>query len=186
MIIALAVMVPIVLLMAGAMRSCTFSPGGPTVSSDAVPAVDAAARLREFAPRVPFGLRIPAVPAGWRANATDQGPVAGGGRAVRVGWITPDGRYVKIVQSDAAEEALVAAEAGGPQTGRGTVDAAGQHWVVYGQPGAEPFWVADVATPGSPPVRLLITGSGTEDEFRTMATATLTGELLPAGTAPTN
>ncbi|WP_214364277.1 DUF4245 domain-containing protein [Pseudonocardia sp. H11422] len=184
MLIALAVLVPIVLIMAGSVRSCSFAPGGPTVSVDAGPTVDAPARLRELARDVPFGVRIPAVPQGWRANSTDRSPVEGGGSAVRAGWITPEGRYLRLVQSDAAEEALVVTEAGVPLPGRGTVDAAGRSWVVYGTDGGEPFRITEIAAPGAPTVRLLITGSGTEDEFRTLAEATLDGEQLPVGRTP--
>ncbi|MHA6796629.1 DUF4245 domain-containing protein [Pseudonocardia bannensis] len=184
MLIALAVLVPIVLVMAGSVRSCSFSPGGPMVSSEAGPTVDAAARLRDFARDVPFAVRVPAVPPGWRANSTDRSVIEGGARIVRVGWITAEGRYLRLVQSDAAEEALVATEAGVPLPGRGTVDAGGRSWVEYDADGTEPFRVTEIATPGQPTVRLLITGSGTEDEFRALATATLTGDQLPVGTIP--
>jgi hypothetical protein len=41
--------------------------------------------------------------------------------------------------------------------------------VVYGAEGAEPVWVAEL--PGATPVRALITGSGTVEEFRALAGA---------------
>jgi Protein of unknown function (DUF4245) len=41
-------------------------------------------------------------------------------------------------------------------------------WVVYGARPTEPVWIADVKG-----VRLVLTGSATDDEFRTLATAVL-------------
>ncbi|MFC5993910.1 DUF4245 domain-containing protein [Pseudonocardia hispaniensis] len=179
---ALAVLAVVALVFAATTQSCSFSPGGPSISADSAPVVDAQARLREAAVHTPFALRVPALPAGWRANSTDQGLVGGGGRAVRIGYLSPDGRYLRLVQSNAAQEPLVATEAGGPQIGRGTVEAGGATWVVYGNDGEEPFWVTTV--PGAPESRLLITGSGSEQEFRTLASAALHGERLAVGTPP--
>ncbi len=197
---ALAVLIPLVLL-AGGLSQCSFSPGGPSVDPAAAPSVDAAAELRALAPRTPFPLRVPAVPAGWRANAVDDVPVADR-RGVRAGYLTPEGRYLRLWQSDAGEEALLMAEAGGVPPGRGTVDVGGQRWVVNGGEGEEPVWVAEVPalglqqgapaatgpqrggpapTGGPAPVRLLITGSAGESGFRALAEAALAGEVLPAG-----
>jgi hypothetical protein len=185
---ALAVLIPLVLL-AGGLSQCSFSPGGPSVDPAAGPSVDAAAELRALAPRTPFPLRVPAVPEGWRVNAVDEVPVADG-RGVRAGYLTPEGRYLRLWQSDAGEEALLMAEAGGVPPGRGTVDVGGQRWVVYGGEGEEPVWVAEVpglqqgdpaATPGAAPVRLLITGSADEAGFRALAEGALDGEVLLAG-----
>ncbi|WP_051232274.1 DUF4245 domain-containing protein [Pseudonocardia asaccharolytica] len=178
---ALAVLAAIALVFAATTQSCSFSPGGPSVSPDRGPVIDAPARLRAAAVHTPFSLRVPALPDGWRANSSDEGLVDGG-RAVRVGYLAPDGRYLRLVQSNAVEEALVAAEASGPQIGHGTVEAGGATWVVYGNPGEEPFWVTTL--PGPPESRLLITGSGSEPEFRTLATAALRGERLAVGTPP--
>jgi hypothetical protein len=103
---------------------------------------------------------------------------------VRTGFLTPQGRFVRLVQSDAPEEALVAAVAGEVPVARGTVEAGGQRWVVYGEDGAEPLWVAEAPVPGAEPVRLLVTGSGSEADFAALAAGALAGELLPVGTAP--
>lgn len=179
MLVALAVLALLVLAVAGASRSCTFSPGGPSVDASRLPVVDAPAELRALAPLVPFAVRIPAVPPGWRANSVGQDRVgdSGDGRAVRTGFLTPEGRYLRLLQSDAPEPALLAVETGArPVSARGAVDVGGQPFVVYGEPRDEPIWTADV--PGPAPVRLLITGSGTEDDFRALAAAALTGEQV--------
>lgn len=178
---ALLILLPIALLIVGVGRSCSFAPTGPTLDPSAGPTVDAPARLADHARVSAFALRVPDVP--WRANSTDRGPVEGGGTAVRVGYLTGDGRYLRLVQSDATEENLLRAEAGSAvPTGRGVVPAAGLDWVTYQAEGGEPFRIATVPTPGSrAPVRLLITGSGTDDEFRALAEATVRGRLLPPG-----
>lgn len=167
MIAALAVLVLVVLVAGGVTRSCTFAPTGPTVDSSRLPVVDAPAELARLAPGLPFPVRVPAVPAGWRTNAVDRAPVPDGGQAVRTGYLTADGRYLRLVQSDASEEALLTAEAGsGPVTAQGVVDIDGQRWVAYVGERGEQIWITELA-----PARLLITGSGSEADFRTLAAA---------------
>lgn len=178
MLMCLAVLL-VVVAVGGGVRSCSFAPGGPTIDPNAAPTVDAAARLAEFARASEFPLRVPAVPQGWRSNSTDRSPVDGGGTAVRVGYLTPEGKYLRLVQSDGGEEALVATEAGGPLAGTGVTDAAGLRWVTYQKEGGEPFRVT--TAPDDPQVRWLVTGSGTDADFAALARATVAGHLLPAG-----
>jgi hypothetical protein len=187
---AIGVLLLVALLVAGVSRACTFSPGGPTVDPTGLPVVDAPAELRALAPRVPVPVRIPAVPPGWRSNSVDQDLVQGGGRAIRTGYITPAGRYLRLLQSDASEAALLAVETGAEVVAaRGAIEVGGQTWVDYGRPPGssgrdESIWIADLTADGTAPVRLLITGSGGEDDFRALAGAVQTGELLPTGAAP--
>lgn len=184
MVAALAVLVLVVLVVGGLSRSCAFAPTGPTLDSSRLPVVDASAELRRLAPGVPFVVRDPAVPADWRANSTDVDVVPDGGHAVRTGFLTPQGRYLRLLQSDATEEALLAAETGpNAVPALGVVDVGAQRWVAYGGTGerAERIWITEVATPGAAPVRMLVTGSGSEDDYRTLAAAAVTGEAVPAG-----
>ncbi|GAA1842183.1 DUF4245 domain-containing protein [Pseudonocardia ailaonensis] len=167
----------LIVAVAGGMKSCSFSPGGPSVDVSSAPTVDAPARLAEFAQASRFPLRVPAVPEGWKSNSTDRGPVAGGGTAVRVGYLTPQGRYLRLVQSDATEENVVATENGGQLAGTGVIAAAGLQWVTYQAPGGEPFRV----TTSPEGQRWLITGSGSDADFTALAQATVNGRLLPAG-----
>ncbi len=178
MAVAMALLVGVVLLFGGVTRSCSFAPAGPTSDPAGLPVVDAPAALREL--RTPFPLRIPAVPPDWRSNSVAQDRVEGG-RVVRVGYLTPAGRYLRLLQSDAVEPVLLAVETGRiPVAAHNPIDVGGQRWVVYSRGTGEPIWVAEVPTAGAAPVRMLITGSGTEDEMRTLAGAALAGELLPA------
>ena len=68
MVGAVAVLVVIVLVFAGATRSCSFAPGGPSVDPGAGPTVDAPAQLRVLAGAMPCPLRVPALPPDWRAK----------------------------------------------------------------------------------------------------------------------
>jgi hypothetical protein len=181
MLVALAVLVVVVGFVGGLTRGCSFSPGGPTIDSGAVPVVDAPAELRRLAPVVPFALRIPAVPPGWRSNSAGQDLLdpadPADGRAVRVGYLTPEGRYLRVVQSDGTEEALLASEtgaAGAPALG--TTDVAGQRFVVYGSEDDEPIWIGELDG-----VRVLLTGSGGEADYQALAGAVLGGEQLAVG-----
>ena len=179
MLVAIGVLVVVVGLFGGVTRGCSFSPGGPTVDQGALPVVDAPAELRRLAPLVPFPLRVPAVPPGWRSNSADQDLVAPAdpaqGRAVRVGYLTPEGRYLRLLQSDGTEEALLASETGGaPVPAAGTADVAGLRFVVYGGPDDEPVWIGDLDG-----VRLVLTGSGAAPDFQALAGAVVGGERLP-------
>ena len=175
MVGAVVVLVAIVLVFAGVTRSCSFAPGGPSVDPAAGPTADAPAQLRVLAGAMPFPLRVPALPQGWRANSVSTERVgAAGDRAVRVGYLTPDGRFLRLVQSGADEAALLATEAEGTPVASGPVAVNGTTWVTYTDGTREPIRIA--ALDG---VRLLITGSGTDDEFRTLAAAATGADVLP-------
>jgi hypothetical protein len=172
---AVGLLVVVVLVIGGLTRGCSFAPLGPAVDPGAGPTVDAPAQLRALAGSTPFALRVPAVPVDWRANAVGTVRVGpGGNRAVRVGYVTPAGRYLRLVQSDAAEVELVGEEAKGAPVASGAVDVAGTSWATYVDGTREPIRVAQVDG-----VRLLITGSGDDAEFRTLAAGTAGGEVLP-------
>ncbi len=175
MLLAIGVLLAVVLVIGGLSHGFGFAPTGPTVDPSAVPVVDAPAALTSLAPAVAFPVRAPVTPAGWRANSVADDPVAGTGRtAVRVGYLTAQSQYLQLLQSDATEEALLASQAGTRTlVAQGTQDVAGQRWVVYGARPGEPVWIADLGA-----VRLLITGSAVDDDYRTLAAAADTGRLL--------
>ncbi|MCW2632789.1 MAG: hypothetical protein JWR88_1751 [Pseudonocardia sp.] len=187
-VIAFAVLVPIILVVAGLTRACSFSPTGPSVEAGRLPTVDAPTELRSAAKRMPFEVRIPGVPPGWHANSASTQPVAGAA-TVRVGWLTAQDRYLRVAQSAATEGALVVAEVGSNAVASGPIDVDGQRWVVYtggGAPGTasgEPAWVTELPATGAgrPAARVLITGSGTEEDFRALATAVTSGQVVAPG-----
>jgi hypothetical protein len=172
---AVGLLVLVVLVIGGLTRGCSFAPAGPSVDPGAGPTVDAPEHLRALAGSTPFALRVPSVPADWRANAVGTVRVGQAGhRAVRTGYVLPSGRYLRVVQSDADEAELVVEEAKGTPVASGPVDVAGTSWVTYGDGTPEPIRIAQLDG-----VRLLITGSGDDAEFRTLAAATTSGEVLP-------
>lgn len=182
-LMSLLVLLPLVALVAVSSRGCSFSPGGPSVDPGTAPRVDAEQELRTFARRAPFPVRVPELPAGWRANSVDRRPGPGGAASIRVGWLAPDGSYLRLVQSGSEEAALVVAETrepdrtdrpGPPPEALGPVQVVNTRWVRYLGSNGEQAWVHDAGA-----ARWLITGTGSEAEFRRLAAATATGTVLP-------
>jgi hypothetical protein len=167
----------VILAFAGLAGMCAFSPGGPEVDDSAVPTVDAPAELRRVAAEVPFAVRVPRVPDGWRANSFGLRPVSETTRAVRVGWLLPGGGYLRLSQSDAAEQDLAALETSSDRpVPVGAVDVDGVTWVHYPSVRDEPAWVTEVSG-----VRVLVTGSAPEADLRLLAEAVLAATPLPTG-----
>jgi uncharacterized protein DUF4245 len=175
MIGAVAVLLVVVGAVVGFTRSCSFSPGGPTVAPP-TKTVDVTRGLAAAAASVDFPIRRPEAPAGWRANSSSTSPVGRGASVVvRVGWLTP-ARYVQLSQSGGAMVDVVIAETGrddGESTGE--VEVNGVRWTAYPGRRAEQAWVTRLDR-----TTVLITGTGTEDEFRALATAVQTASPLPA------
>lgn len=168
MMISMLILLPLIGVFALLGRGCSFSPGGPTVNPDAMPRVDVHGPLVAAARALPFPVREPSLPATWRANSVERRPAPGGAGAVRVGWVTDGGRYLRLVQtaSSTDEGALVAAETGGPPRAAEPVDVAGSAWVRYTGGNGEQAWARQAGD-----ARWLITGDGVEPEFRLLATA---------------
>jgi hypothetical protein len=168
---------------------CSFQPGGTTKGT--IPSYDAAAALRADAQTLGFPIRMPALPGGWQANSGNRGFIANGrtvnGQRVNaptsnVGYISATGMFLSLTQSNADEDKLV----GSLHTSMyptGTVDIVGTSWVVYqgsDQTGAaEPVWTTRLTSPGGV-AQIAITGAGSTDQFRTLASATQSQPPLPA------
>jgi hypothetical protein len=184
MLLSMVVLAVAVLALAGITKGCSFSPGGPSVSSGLQPA-DVTAELQAAAGQVKFPLREPHLPRGWHANSdsVDSLGPKGSDQALRIGWITAGGRYVQLSQSNGSVADLVRSAAGLDNdtsvqaTGTQVVD--GTKWTVYPGVRSESSWATDLGT-----VRLFITGNGTTNEFRTMAAAILTGQHVKAAGGP--
>ncbi|HEU5472062.1 MAG TPA: DUF4245 domain-containing protein [Actinophytocola sp.] len=165
---SLAVLLVIMGVLVGFSRGCSFSPGGPTVDQGAAPSADVSRDLAAAAGSVDFAIRRPEVPAGWRANSSSVSAVgAGASVVVRVGWLTPDGRFVQLSQSGGEPADVVAAETGqrGPRA-TGQVDVLGTTWTTYPGRRAEQAWVTRLDG-----VTTLITGSAAEADFQVLARA---------------
>lgn len=161
------------LIIAGVASQCTLSPGGPTQGP--IPNFDVDAALQYDASELSFPIRNPVVPEDWTPNSGSRGSIAGdqGGDASTVGYISGAGRYIRLTQSSASEDVLVPFAVGEARYASGSEPVDGKDWVVYEQPSTEPVWVTDLGD-----VRLLITGSGTTEEFTELAAATTSAAPL--------
>jgi hypothetical protein len=170
---------------------CSFQPAG--TNKGAIPSYDAAAALRADAQTLGFAIRLPQLPAGWQPNSGGRGGIESGrtdpatGQRLNaatstVGYISPTGMYLSLTQSNADEDKLVGSIHSSAYP-TGTVDVDGTNWVVYrgaGQNGAEaePVWTTRLAGPAGA-TQVAITGAGSADEFRTLASATQSQPPLP-------
>jgi hypothetical protein len=192
-------LVPLVvgcIVLAAMVGMCSFAPGGTTRGT--IPSYDAAAALRADAATLGFPIRLPRLPAGWQPNSGGRGGIENGrtdtstGQRLNaatsiVGYISPTGMYLSLTQSNADEDKLVGSihPSQTPAYPTGTVDVDGTSWVVYrntGQSGgvaAEPVWTTRLASPAGP-TQVAITGAGSTDQFRTLASATQSQPPLPA------
>jgi uncharacterized protein DUF4245 len=174
--------VVVLLLIIGAVLtvfgSCSFSPGGPTVDPNTAPTADASGTFERAARSVTFPVRGPEVPKDWRANSAATSSVGAGADAnvvVRVGWVTPGGTYLQLNQSGGTRADVLAKETGREDSPpSGEVDVAGVTWTTYPARREEQAWVTDLAG-----TLVMITGSGSPTEFRTLATATQNATPLP-------
>jgi hypothetical protein len=162
---AVAILVVSLLVVLGLMGTIGFgndTDNGETPTADVVGGFSNSAAALQLPLLVPRGL-----PTDWQPNSFAQtDPLTAGGTrtVVRGGWLTPDGRFVGLVQSTDPADVLVANEIGTGLTSNAVVSAGGTDWSVY--PGLRDE-VAWVRTAG--PVSVMINGSATGDDFRTLA-----------------
>jgi hypothetical protein len=175
---SLAPLVVACVILAGIVGMCSFTPGGP--GSGPAPDYDAPAALQADADALRIPIRVPALPEGWRANSGSRARIEAGrtdpsgqlARAVSstVGYLTPTGMYLALIQSNADEEKLVGS-IDPDMVPTGTQDVDGVRWVVYdGGEGGEPVWTTRLkGTTG--PAQIAIRGAGGTDEYRTLSAA---------------
>ncbi|MCX5043861.1 DUF4245 domain-containing protein [Aldersonia sp. NBC_00410] len=165
MALSLLPLVLICLAFAGAASMCSVAPFG--AKQGPVPDFDIDAALVSDASTLSFPIRNPHVPDSWKPNSGGRTTITeeGGGEVSTVGYITDDGRYVQLSQTDATEEALVPAMVG-KRAASGAEQIDGRTWVVYAEQGSEPAWATDLGG-----VRVLIRGSGSTEDFTELADA---------------
>jgi hypothetical protein len=172
------------ILLAGLVGMCSFAPSG--TNKGRIPSYDVATALRADAETFGFPIRLPQLPAGWQANSGGRAGIENGrtdpstGQRLNaatsiVGYISPTGMYLSLTQSNADEDKLVGS-IHPSVVPTGTVDVAGTNWVVYqgaSQSGAdaEPVWTSRLASPAGS-AQIAITGAGSTDQFRTLASST--------------
>jgi Protein of unknown function (DUF4245) len=191
---SLAPLVVACLVVAGLAGMCSFQAAGPKPGPP--PQYDAASALRADAADLGIPIRLPKLPDGWHANSGGRDSISDGhqdpavGRAdlaviSTTGYLTPSGVYLALTQSNADEQKLVpkvdtesSPGAAFYPTGAQVVD--GKSWVVYKHPGDDKkLWTTRLDGPTGP-AQIAISGSASDDEFRTLAAATQSQSPLPA------
>jgi hypothetical protein len=134
--------------------------GDQPVEVDTEPAIAQARSAGAFPVSEPTGLDDD-----WRPiSAAFQ--TADGGKVLRIGYVTPSGAGVLLVQSDVPAERLLPAELTGSGQPRGATDVAGQSWQRYtARPGEQALVLLQ------PERTVIVVGSAEEDELRELAAA---------------
>jgi uncharacterized protein DUF4245 len=120
--------------------------------------VAAANQQAGFTVLVPRGLA-----SGWRPTSTELIPQSGVSKAsFRIGFVTPDGKYAEVLQSNDAADAVAAQY--GPLTEVGPVPVNGTDWDGFARPNGRQLIRHTVGG-----VTLIVTGSASQQELIQLA-----------------
>lgn len=135
--------------------------GDQPVAVDPAPAVAQARAAAAFPVRAPVGLR-----AGWVVTSASFRQAEGGRRVLRLGYLTPGGAGVQLVQSDLPVEQLIPTELSAGARSRGPAQVPGASWQRYtARPGEQALVLLE---PGG---TSLVVGSASERELGELAAA---------------
>jgi len=176
MFLSLALIVVLMVVSVGATGLCTYEPGAP--EGGPVREVDAHTFMGMEARASQFPVYLPADPEGWTPNSArrsylNQTP------APVVGWVTADGGYIQMTQTDQPLDDAVKGIDDDPRQHDRTVDVAGQPVEVYHSDESD---VRDLYAVDLGETRILYTGAASDEEFREIIEATVTSEPLPGAT----
>jgi hypothetical protein len=176
MAISMGLIAVVALVLYGMYGGVTFAPGG--ASDGVAPTADVNGGLNRAAPLVGFPVVIPAeLPAGWNPNSfsfVDKSAASATQPAVvRAGWLTDEGRFISLAQSDGAVADVLVAELGAAAAPTGTEQVGDAEWTTTTGRRGESAWVRTVGD-----VTLLITGSASPAAFQALATATTAGAVV--------
>ncbi|KQR97372.1 hypothetical protein ASG12_15655 [Williamsia sp. Leaf354] len=147
-------------------------------SDDKTPAYDVRAGLTANAASLPFPVRLPETPQGWKPNT---GSTAGidATSVSNTGYLTTDGAYMQLSQTNAPEDSLVGYLSPGQALGRGTITVGEKQWVQYRTDNDRSIWVANLGD-----VRIGLYSKGGDGDFTTMAMAVLAAPVIPRTALP--
>ena len=132
--------------------------GDEPVPVDPAPTVATARAANLFPISEPTGLDD-----GWTPVSAAWQQVEGG-RALRIGYVTPGGGGVQVVQTDAPVDSFLPIELSASARPEGSVDVAGTAWQVYtARPGERALVLLE------PDRTVYVLGSASEDELRELA-----------------
>mgnify|MGYP002652014887 CR=1 FL=1 len=142
---------------------------------------DVVSALNADAAQLPFPIRRPSTPEGWRPNSGSSDAIEGH-RVSTVGWLSSDGAYVQLSQSDAPEDVFVPYLGGGSGgdfadiSGTGTRQAGGRQWVTYETSEGKRFWITDLGK-----VRIAVLSRGSDADIETIASSVVAQQPLQLG-----
>lgn len=163
----MVLIVVIMLVAVGATGLCTFNPGKP--EQGPVQEVDAATFLDLEARAVDFPVVYPQAPEGWVTNSARRSMIAQAPAPV-VGWVTADGGFLQLTQTGAPLADAVQQADSRPRELERTETVDGTEVQIYTSDAADvrDLWALDAGD-----ARFLVTGAGTDEEFRALIAAAL-------------
>ncbi len=99
----------------------------PRVNAISQPAVDVRSVATQVRQETSWGISMPQLPAGWKATSVRFTPAGDGLRTWHVGYLSPEGNYVSMDQTQGATAGWVSAQTSDGKS-EGTVFAAGRIW----------------------------------------------------------
>lgn len=175
MVINVALIVVIMLVAVGFTGMCSFNPGAP--ENGPVQEVDAESFMNLESRAVSYPVRYPQMPEGWTTNSARRSMIDGQPAPV-VGWVTPAGGFISLTQTGASLEDAVVGVDRAPRELSRTVDVDGTEARVYSSESNDvrDLWAVDLGEE-----RLLLSGAGTDEEFREVIATAVATEPLSRG-----
>jgi hypothetical protein len=99
----------------------------PRVSQISQPAVDVGSVASQVRQETSWAISQPRLPAGWKATSVRFTPAGDGLRTWHVGYLSPEGNYVSIDQTQSATDGWVSAQTSDGKA-EGTIVLAGKTW----------------------------------------------------------
>lgn len=182
LLISLGVLLVVMFFSVGFTGLCSFNPG-PAEKSGPVQEVDIDTILRTDARGLGIPVRLPVLPDNWEANSgrrtmVDNEPSS------KAGWVIDEKAFLALTQTVVGLDDAVKDEDDGyrEETDTFVVPAADSStggdvtWRLWTGDDVKQVWAADLGD-----VRLLISGTATPEQYRTLATAAVKAEPLDAG-----
>lgn len=175
-ILSLLVVVGLMVPMVAFTGMCSFNRGAP--ENGPVKEVDAQQVLSMEARAMNFPVRLPASPEGWVTNSARRTTVNRQPAPV-VGWVTKEGAYLQLTQTDQPLDKAVQDVDEHGRTKQQPVSVEGHQFEVYTSEdrNARPVWATDLGD-----VRLIFSGTASGAEFEQLARATVQATPLPGRT----
>jgi hypothetical protein len=166
MALSMGLLAVVALVVVGLYGMVGFSPGRPAEGE--APTADVVGGFERAAPLVGFEVVYPVgVPASWHPNSfsfTEPSTKPDAPAAVRGGWLTPEGRFITLIESTGETTDVLRIELGAAAPSAGTQDVSGTMWTVTSGRRSEAAWFR---IDGG--VTFLITGSASAEDFATLA-----------------